>query len=77
MTDRGEDDVADDPQLAASRATEAAAHLEDLARNQDLPGAESAYESLADQVDVLRKHLEDFLKEDRRIPEITGIQSQS
>jgi len=61
--------------FAASRATEAAARLEDLARSQDLPGTISAYESLADQVDVLRKQLEDFMKEDKRIPESTGVQS--
>ena len=62
--------------FAASRATEAAARLEEIARSEKLPHAAARIETLVVQVDVLRGVLDAFAKEDRQVPEGAGRQEQ-
>jgi two-component system, sensor histidine kinase and response regulator len=59
--------------FAARRATEAAAKLEELAQTGELSAAPGAYEALVVQIDVLKRALENFAKEDKRIPESAGV----
>jgi HPt (histidine-containing phosphotransfer) domain-containing protein len=59
--------------FAARRAGEAAANLENLAQTGQLAGAEAACEALAVQVDMLRHALENFAREDKRIPQTAGV----
>ena len=61
--------------IAASRAVEAAAHLEEIAQNRKLPEAVAAFETLVVQVDVLSGVLEAFTKEAKGIPEGAGARS--
>jgi two-component system, sensor histidine kinase and response regulator len=61
--------------FAASRATEAAARLEELAQSGKMTEAAAAFETLIVQVDVLRGVLESFAKEDKRIPEGAGARN--
>ena len=63
--------------FAASRATETAARLEQIAQGGELSGAAAAHEALVVQVDVLRGVLEAFAKEDKRIPEGAGASRNS
>jgi two-component system, sensor histidine kinase and response regulator len=59
--------------FAARRAGEAAANLENLAQTGQLAGAEAACEALAVQVDMLRHALENFARDDKRIPQTAGV----
>jgi signal transduction histidine kinase/CheY-like chemotaxis protein len=61
----------------ARRAAQAAAKLEELALAGESQGAEAAYEVLAVQVDVLRRTLENFAKEDGRTLEGAGMPVKS